>query len=118
MLQLLFAKTKQPLRVLCLGAHSDDIEIGCGGTALRLVRELPDLDVRWIVFGAQDARAEEARKSASYFLRGARTKQVIVQGFRDGFFPHVWSEIKESFEQLKYLQRTGQVDDDLFWTKR
>jgi LmbE family N-acetylglucosaminyl deacetylase len=93
--------SKQPRRLLFLGAHSDDIEIGCGGTALRLAREFPNLDVRWIVFGAQGARAEEARKSASHFLRAARTKLVAVERFRDGFFPHTWAEIKEFFEKLK-----------------
>lgn len=100
-----------PRRILLLGAHSDDIEIGCGGTLLRLLRELSDLEVRWIVFGAQGARAEEARKSARHFLRGATAKQIIVQGFRDGFFPHAWSEIKEFFEQLK-----GDFAPDIIFT--
>ncbi len=95
------ATQRSPRRILFLGAHSDDIEIGCGATDLRLERELSALDVRWIVFGAQGARAEEARKSASHFLRGAPERQIIVQGFRDGFFPHTWAEIKDFFEQLK-----------------
>lgn len=89
-----------PLEILCLGAHSDDIEIGCGGTILQLV-ERREVSVRWVVFGAQGERADEARASAADFLDGAAAVSVEVHGFRDGFFPTLRTEIKEVFEELK-----------------
>ena len=89
------------LRVLCIGAHSDDLEIGCGGTIMRLVEDYPNLEIAWIVLGAQGDRAAEARASAESFLRQVKTKRIIVKGFRDGFFPYIGADIKEYFEQLK-----------------
>ena len=91
-------------RILCLGAHSDDIEIGCGGTILTLLEAQSDLHVDWIVFtGGGGIREEEARASASAFLRGARSSQVQVQSFRDGFMPFDAIPVKEYFESLKSL---------------
>ena len=89
------------LRVLCLGAHCDDIEIGCGGAMLRLLAGRDDVVVRWIVFSSDEQRAREARDSAEKFLAGAQEKDVVVQAYRDGFFPAAWQAIKEYFEQLK-----------------
>jgi LmbE family N-acetylglucosaminyl deacetylase len=89
------------LRLLCLGAHSDDIEIGCGGTILRLLRDYRHVHVTWVVFGATHQRAHEAGQSADLFLERAAEKTVVVKGFRDGFFPYLGGEIKEYFEQLK-----------------
>jgi LmbE family N-acetylglucosaminyl deacetylase len=89
------------LRVLCLGAHSDDIEIGCGGTILKLCAEHPEVEVRWVVFSATGERAEEARRSASFFLRSATRQEVMIGAFRDGYFPYAGAEIKEYFEELK-----------------
>ncbi len=100
MLRLGFA-TAEPLRLLCLGAHADDIEIGCGGTVLRLVAEHPDLSVRWIVLSGAGTRRSEAEASARHFLAGVREATVTVHDFRDGFFPAQHAEIKESFEALK-----------------
>jgi LmbE family N-acetylglucosaminyl deacetylase len=91
----------QPLRILCLGAHSDDIEIGCGGSILRLLRDHPAAEVMWVVFGATGQRVHEARRSADMFLEQASARTVVVKGFRDGFFPYIGGEIKEYFEQLK-----------------
>ena len=90
-----------PLRVLCLGAHSDDIEIGCGGTILQLLGQRSDVHVRWVVFSGSEARQEEARRSADLFLRGAARAEVDTFGFRDGFFPWLGAEVKERFEQIK-----------------
>lgn len=88
-------------QVLCLGAHSDDIEIGCGGTILTLIEKFPDLSFTWVVFGAAGKRQEEALNSAETFLKGASSKNVAIKGFRDGFFPYIGAEIKDSFEKLK-----------------
>lgn len=91
-----------PLRVLCLGAHSDDIEIGCGGTILKLIEHYPHASFHWIVFSATSAkRAAEANASANVFLAQAKEKNVVVKGFRDSFFPYIGTEIKQYFEQLK-----------------
>jgi LmbE family N-acetylglucosaminyl deacetylase len=94
------ATDDRPLRVLCLGSHSDDLEIGCGGTLLKLVGGRENPDVRWIVFSAADQRAAEARAGAAKFLQGV-DHQVELQSFRDGFFPYVGYEVKQFFEQLK-----------------
>jgi LmbE family N-acetylglucosaminyl deacetylase len=88
------------LRMLCLGAHSDDIEIGCGGFILQLLRTRK-VDVDWVVFSGRGAREREARQSARLFLKDARKQQVIIKQFRDGFFPYEGAEIKEVFEELK-----------------
>lgn len=100
MIPLEFKKLPEPLSVLCLGAHSDDLEIGCGGTILRLLTER-DVVVRWVVFGCCGERATEARCSAESFLAGARKCQIDLHGFRDAFFPYVGGEIKDVFEGLK-----------------
>ena len=89
-----------PLRVLCLGAHSDDIEIGCGGTILDLLRERPDADIRWVVFSAPGVRAVEAKSSARRFLGKRAATAVELHTFRDGFFPVLFGEIKETFEAI------------------
>jgi len=88
-------------RILCVGAHSDDIEIGCGGTILRFLTENDKIEIYWIVFGADTERAVEARRSANFFLKDAKQKKIILKNFRDGFFPYIGGEIKECFERLK-----------------
>jgi LmbE family N-acetylglucosaminyl deacetylase len=88
-------------RALAIGCHSDDIEIGCGGTILRLVAANPGLEVDWLVLAAQGERADEARASAGDFLENAGAARVEVHGFRDGFLPYAGSEVKEVFEDLK-----------------
>ena len=85
--------------VLCLGAHSDDIEIGCGGTVLKLVAANPGLTVHWVVLSADDHRADEARASAERFLGGAMNQEVEVASFRERYFPHL-PELKEFFDAL------------------
>jgi LmbE family N-acetylglucosaminyl deacetylase len=90
-----------PRRILCLGAHSDDIEIGCGGTILRLLEETKNTAVRWVVFSSDKERAAEARQAAKRFLKSARTKDVETNGFTDSFFPSQSKEIKEHFNELR-----------------
>src|SRR5580693_7170032 len=91
----------KPLKVLCLGAHSDDIEIGCGGTVLRLLSEQRAIEIVWIVFASNVEREREARGSAELFLKRAERKEIIVKSFRDGFFPFEGAQIKNYFEELK-----------------
>jgi len=88
-------------QVLCLGAHSDDIEIGCGGTILALLERYEQVIVNWAVFSSTEERAREARDSADAFLTCAQEKQVVVKDHRDGFFPFLGGQIKEEFEALK-----------------
>jgi len=88
-------------RVLCLGAHSDDIEIGCGGSILTLLERYDNVIVHWVVFSSNEVRAAEARVSADAFLARAREKQVVVKSYRDGFFPFLGAQIKDDFEAIK-----------------
>jgi LmbE family N-acetylglucosaminyl deacetylase len=92
---------ERPSRVLAIGCHADDIEIGCGGTLLTLVRSNPELEVDWVVLAAPAERGVEARASAAAFLTEAGAARVEVHEFRDGFLPYVGAEVKEVFEQLK-----------------
>lgn len=87
--------------LLCLGAHSDDIEIGCGATVQKIVRANPNVAVHWIVFSAKGDRAAEARASADQVLHGVGDATIVLKEFRNGFFPYVATEIKEFFETLK-----------------
>ena len=93
---------QQPLRrVLCLGAHCDDIEIGCGGTLLRLLNENSRLEFYWMVFSSTPQRKRETQESARLFLRKAAASRVVIKSFRDGYFPFLGARIKDSFELLK-----------------
>jgi LmbE family N-acetylglucosaminyl deacetylase len=102
MLTLALGRTPGPLTVLCLGSHSDDIEIGCGGTMLKLLSSRTDVTVHWVVFSASDERATEAEASAKRFLDGAAHVSIRVERFKDGFFPYVGADIKHFFEELKH----------------
>jgi len=88
--------------VLAIGCHSDDIEIGCGGTILALLEHNPEIEVTWLVLSADGERGDEARASAAAFLAGARREpRIVLESFRDSFFPYVGGEVKEVFERLK-----------------
>jgi LmbE family N-acetylglucosaminyl deacetylase len=103
MLKVSFAdRNTTDFRVLCLGAHSDDIEIGCGGSILKLQELHPDIEFYWIVFSANQQRALEATESANLFLKGIKRRNIVVENFRNGFFPYYGGAIKEYFEQLKH----------------
>jgi LmbE family N-acetylglucosaminyl deacetylase len=110
-LGLSILKTGPRPSILCLGAHSDDIEIGCGGTILRLIECLPSAHVDWVVFSSTAVRRQEAVRSAKLFLRRARSKSITVHAFRDGFFPYMGMKIKQEFERLK-----KRVDPDIVFT--
>ena len=102
---------ESPLHILCLGAHSDDIEIGCGGTILRLVRQYPKCVLHWVVFSAVGVRADEARRAAALFAGGAAINGPLLKTFKDGFMPFVGAEVKAVFEDLK-----GVVSPDVIFT--
>jgi LmbE family N-acetylglucosaminyl deacetylase len=108
---LSFSPAEPLRRVLAIGCHADDIEIGCGGTLLALARANPELEVDWIVLTTEGGRADEARASAEGFLAGAATSRIEVLGFRDGFLPYLGGEVKDAFEALK-----GRVDPQLVLT--
>ena len=102
---------KRPLQILCLGAHSDDIEIGCGGTILQLIESQPSTSVDWVVFSSSTPRRREALRSAGLFLKGTKSRSITVRSYRDGFFPYVGMKIKEEFERLK-----RRINPDLVFT--
>ena len=91
----------RPFQILCLGAHSDDIEIGCGGTILRLLSEHENAEVCWVVLGSTGQRDAEALLSAQIFLAGAKKKEILIRNFKASFFPYVGDQIKGFFEELK-----------------
>jgi len=97
----LSAGRKDGLKVLCLGAHCDDIEIGCGGTILRLAKERAIAELKWIVFTSNPERAEEAKKSAESFLATVSKKEVEIMSFRDSFLFNSAAEVKMTFEEIK-----------------
>jgi len=108
-MQTLSLPTSSPT-ILCLGAHSDDIEIGCGGTLLHLLGRMPEATVHWVSFSADGKRADEAQRGVELFA-GQQASTVELHTFRDGFFPDAFGEIKERFRDL---QRS--VDPDLVFT--
>jgi LmbE family N-acetylglucosaminyl deacetylase len=98
------------LTILCVGAHSDDIEIGCGGTLLHLKASFSRLKFHWVVLSGSGHRGKEAAKAAELFTSG-REKRVVLKDFRDGFLPYIGGEVKDFFEEMK-----RQVDPDLIFT--
>jgi LmbE family N-acetylglucosaminyl deacetylase len=99
-----------PLKVLCLGAHSDDIEIGCGGTILRLAELYPNCVFHWVVFAATGIRAAEAQCGAKLFAGASALEGPLLKAFPDGFMPFAGAEVKAAFEELK------SVSPDLIFT--
>jgi LmbE family N-acetylglucosaminyl deacetylase len=97
-------------RILALGAHCDDIEIGCGGTMLRLAAD-PSNEITWVVFSSDPARAEEARRSVKAFLGEAPNRRIVLHEFRDGYLPREGAAVKDAFEALK-----DQPDPDVVFT--
>lgn len=110
---LQLATPGQRLSLLCLGAHSDDIEIGAGATILGWIAAGVALDIHWCVLSAAGARAAEARASAKAFTAGAERVKIELHAFRDGFFPYDGGELKSWMEGLK-----GRVQPDVVLTHR
>jgi LmbE family N-acetylglucosaminyl deacetylase len=109
-LNLPFEATSAP-NILCLGAHSDDIEIGCGGTILRLAQQYPNCVFHWVVFSAIGVRGTEARRASELFAGSERIRGPVLKTFPDGFLPFVGAEVKAVFEELKKT-----VSPDLVFT--
>ena len=110
MLGMMFPESTDPLNVLCLGAHCDDIEIGCGGTLLELTRSRA-VNCTWVVFCSNDIRSKEAQNCAESFLSDATCRDIRINSFRDGFLPYSAVQVKEYFESLKNI-----VNPDLIFT--
>jgi len=99
-----------PINILCLGAHPDDIEIGCGGTLLQLKKTYQKLKFHWVVFSALGERGKEAAKGAELFTTNCE-KEVVLKEFRDGFLPYSGGAVKESLEEMK-----GRLTPDVIFT--
>jgi LmbE family N-acetylglucosaminyl deacetylase len=99
------------LQVLCLGCHSDDIEIGCGGTILRLIEENPGCNFHWVVLSAIGIREAEAKHAAELFVPPSQLKHLELKSFPDGFMPFVGADVKATFEELK-----RKISPDLVFT--
>jgi LmbE family N-acetylglucosaminyl deacetylase len=98
---LQLAAPGERLAVLCLGAHSDDIEIGAGATLLTMMDRGIRLEVHWCVLSGTGEREREAKSSAQDFLSSAASAKLDIMSFRDGFFPEQGDVIKSWFETLK-----------------
>jgi LmbE family N-acetylglucosaminyl deacetylase len=97
----LLSETQAPVgHILCLGAHCDDIEIGCGGTVLKLLQARSDVRVDWIVFTSDDERASEACAGAAAILASVAESNVVLKEFRQRYLPFVGDEVKEYFDEL------------------
>jgi LmbE family N-acetylglucosaminyl deacetylase len=91
----------QPLRLLCIGAHSDDLEIGCGATVLTWLATMPSVEVTWLVLSAEGGRASEAQRSARVLLARAAASKIIIADFRDCFLQSQYADVKSRFEEVK-----------------
>ncbi len=105
-----FLEKRKP-NILCLGAHPDDIEIGCGGTVLKLISDLPKAQFYWVVFSGDNKRAKEAKQSANVFLKEVESKTKLFNDFKESYFPFFGANIKDFFEKLKQ-----KISPDLVFT--
>src|SRR5713101_7358785 len=103
MLELKLGRNKEePKKFLFIGAHCDDIEIGCGGAILRLTKEYSQATIHWVVLSSDEKRAAEAHRSSELFLANVASKAVTIKTFRNGYFPYIGAQIKEYIESLKH----------------
>ncbi|MDI3461603.1 MAG: hypothetical protein OJF50_000424 [Nitrospira sp.] len=102
---------RRRLNILCIGAHADDIEIGCGGTILKLLQTHPGSRVVWVVLTARGDRRKEAAKSSAAFLRGAESTKLVTKSFRESYLPYQGKDVKEYFDTLPHV-----IDPDLIFT--
>lgn len=102
---------RRRLNILCIGAHADDIEIGCGGTIIKLLQTHPGSRVVWVVLTARGDRRKEAMKSADAFLRGAESAKLLTKSFRESYLPYQGKDVKEYFDTLPYV-----MDPDIIFT--
>ena len=93
--------TKKPLNILALGAHCDDIEIGAGGTLLKIIDTYTVESVKWVIFASNEIRKKEATTSAKLFLKGIKNTDILIKDYRDGFLPFLAAEVKDFFESIK-----------------
>lgn len=101
-----------PLTILCLGAHCDDVEIGCGGTLMTLVERHPGSRFEWVIFTREGERERESRKAAAA-IHGAGGAGVEVLDFRMSYLPFEGSKVKDHFESIK-----KRVRPDVIFTHR
>lgn len=116
MLKLTIDIPGRQLRLLLIGAHSDDLEIGCGGTILEWISKYSQAEITWVVLSAPGLRSSEARESANAMLQGAKRTNLIIRDFRDGYLPAQFEAAKNLFEELKASERpdvifTHRLDD-------
>jgi LmbE family N-acetylglucosaminyl deacetylase len=97
--------------ILCLGAHCDDIEIGCGGTLIQLRDRYPQLRFDWVIFSGDAGREKESRAAAGALLGAGRNVTVEVCRFRGSYFPYCGADIKDAFEAVR-----SRVAPDLIFT--
>ncbi len=95
------ARTARPPIILFLGAHCDDIEIGCGGTILRLRESVPEAEIRWLILCSNEVRRREAIESADRFLGERSRDSIRIESFRDGYLPYSGGQVKDVFEDVK-----------------
>jgi len=107
----LFGDNKHKRHILCLGAHCDDIEIGCGGTLISIINSNPNVTITWVVFSSDDKRRNEAAIGAKLFTDNAKNLDLNILNYRDGFLPYHGEQVKEYFETLK-----NNVTPDLIFT--
>lgn len=101
----------RPPVVLFIGAHCDDIEIGCGGTILRLRDSMPQAEILWLILSSNETRSREALESADRFLGKTARNSVRIESFRDGYLPYSGGQVKDVFERVK-----REISPDLIFT--
>jgi LmbE family N-acetylglucosaminyl deacetylase len=113
MINLNFELQDRKLRLLLIGAHSDDIEIGCAGTVLEWFGKYDHVEITWVVLSASGLRAKEAHRSAEAILHGAKRVNILIRDFRDGYLPSQFEKVKNFFEDLKANEKP-----DIIFTHR